>query len=117
MSVLLLEPIHTDVRVELCGRRGSFMACKDELLSKLDSFIRAQEKGQPRFEAIAVRVGVGSFSTLRICQSVANALSFAWGLPVYALLPGESLRDVTQKPSARFLSVRYSGEPHIGGSR
>lgn len=52
------------------------------LMIELERLIHPSSLGEARFDCIAVGIGPGSYTGIRIGVSVAKALSFAWGIPL-----------------------------------
>ncbi len=90
-------------------RRLSFPAYADAALPKLAKLIVGR-----RPEAIGAVVGPGAFSATRTGVSLANALAYAWGIPLIALSrerfdSPEALPAGSRGPAA----VIYGAPPNI----
>jgi tRNA threonylcarbamoyladenosine biosynthesis protein TsaB len=56
---------------------------RDRLPLQIDSFLREQEAEQGRIEAIAIAIGPGSFTGLRVGLALAKGIAFGRGIPVW----------------------------------
>lgn len=87
-------------------------AKKGELLSAVVQLLRGSA-----VEGIAVRVGVGRFSDTRTLITTANALSYAWGVPVITVSPDydidEKIEAAVLGSKKKYAGATYSAPPHI----
>ncbi|MFH0912158.1 MAG: tRNA (adenosine(37)-N6)-threonylcarbamoyltransferase complex dimerization subunit type 1 TsaB [Patescibacteria group bacterium] len=93
-----------------------------ELLPKIDQLLKANGVGPEQLKWVAVNLGPGSFTGLRVGISVANTFGYALSVPIIgkANLVGETkermhqLLGLTTK-SKKFRQVLpvYGREPHI----
>ena len=88
------------------------------LLEAIDNFFKKEEIQKESIKGIAVVVGVGTFSSVRIATTLANAWHFANSTPVKAI----ALEDVSElqliakemNQDSAYILPTYSGEPNIG---
>lgn len=88
------------------------------LLEAIDNFFKKEEIQKESIKGIAVVVGVGTFSSVRIATTLANAWHFANSTPVKAI----SVEDVSElqliakemNQDSAYILPTYSGEPNIG---
>lgn len=67
-------------------------------------------------QGIAVVKGPGSFTSLRVGISTANALAYAWGVPVAGVNPNYSLNKIEalfKKKHPKIVLPKYGSAPHI----
>ncbi len=78
LSIALLEEgICTDHRYRVMGRGHAEM-----LVPMIQEMLAGCSHGDGRADAVAVDVGPGSFTGIRVGIAAARALGFAWGVPV-----------------------------------
>lgn len=86
----------------------------EKLLRTINDLLNSRERG---LAGIAVVKGPGSFTSLRIGISTANALAYALAVPVVGVKPDfplEKLADLFNKPSKKGIVLpTYGGEPNI----
>jgi len=99
------------IRVDAAGRvkRWRYAVYADAALPRLAKILAGKKP-----QAIGVVVGPGAFSATRTGVALANALAYAWGIPVIALTAiqfdaSEPLPRGTRPPTA----VRYGMAPNI----
>lgn len=90
----------------------------EELLEKIDTLLAQASKSRQDLSGILAVVGPGSYTGLRVGLSTANALSFAWQLPIAGLHSDESESQksfvaAVARFSAQPLKVYYERPPHI----
>ena len=114
-GILFLACEDAGIRVRMViggvATRGR-LAKRGGLLSVIDSALDGVLPG-----GIAVRVGVGRFSDTRAAIATANALSFAWNMPVIAIPVGyngwKKMEELIVRSKKRYAAAAYSGAPHI----
>lgn len=88
------------------------------VLSLLDTFFLNKNIARTDVSGIAVVVGVGSFTTVRLAVTLANTLAFTWGVPCIDVLPDE-INDVVARcastPIGHYALPRYSHNARLGG--
>lgn len=88
------------------------------LLEAIDNFFKKEQIQKESVKGIAVVVGIGTFSSVRIATTLANAWHFANSTPVKAI----SLEDVSELQSiatqmnqdSSYILPTYNAEPNIG---
>ena len=93
-----------------------------ELLPNIDKLLKSQQVKPEELKWVAVNLGPGSFTGLRVGISIANAFGYGLGIPVIgkAHLAGEATERIQQllKLSAKIKKFRrvlpvYGGQPNI----
>lgn len=87
------------------------------LLARLTDFLGAHDAGLTDLTGIVIFSGPGSFTSLRIGHSVANALADSLNLPVAAAggenWIAEACHELSTQPSGRPVLPDYGSEAHI----
>ncbi len=89
-------------------------------LGLLAKFLKLAKVSHPKISALYVVTGEGSFNGIRTGVSMCMALSYAWGIPLYAIdrknLP-KNLHDLAKskkkKVSGANAQLNYGREPNI----
>lgn len=84
---------------------------------KIDDVLQKQGKTMADVQGVAAYQGPGSFTGLRIGLTVANALAYAYKLPVVATTGDDWIAEAakllpTAKPTT-YVAPEYGGEAHI----
>ncbi|HRH21583.1 MAG TPA: tRNA (adenosine(37)-N6)-threonylcarbamoyltransferase complex dimerization subunit type 1 TsaB [bacterium] len=79
------------------------------LLPEIEKFLKTQKQKMKDLEAIEVANGEGSFSSLRLGIVTANALGYAFNIPVR-----DNSGFVTKTKGLNVIDPVYNGEPNIG---
>ena len=82
----------------------------EKLLKGIDEILNKQEIKGEELEKIQVENQGGSFTSLRIGVVTANALAYAWGIPVG---PEDDSEEVLQNRGVQVVKPNYSSEPNI----
>lgn len=102
----------------------------EKLLKAIDALIKvpspSQGEGRPKalrsfsegggLQGIAVVKGPGSFTSLRVGISTANALAFAWGISARGVAIGfdlQKLDSIFKKKQKNIVLPEYGSPPHI----
>lgn len=99
----------------------------EKLLPVIDSVLRRAAFKKNILSGIAVISGPGGFTSLRIGVAAANALAYAWGVPVAGVhladvrtvddFAGQAARLLQGHKPNRFVAPQYGQEPNITISR
>jgi tRNA threonylcarbamoyladenosine biosynthesis protein TsaB len=98
------------------------LTLSEEMLSEIDQLLSKHHLGKKDITKIAVNPGPGSYTGVRIGVATANALAFAFNVPVFAIKEGaEDLMTKTceiksEKFDAPVLPI-YKYPPHITKSK
>lgn len=79
-----------DITVKLSGSFGEEIIVKETkdgkgsqvILSVIEKILKKKEKSLEEITAVAIYVGPGSFTGLRVGAAIANTLSYALSLPI-----------------------------------
>lgn len=69
----------------------------DQLLTEIDKFIKSKAITTKDLSNIICYVGPGSYTSLRIGISLANALAFALNIPIFSIKEDEKLEEFIKK--------------------
>jgi len=110
----------------LVNRQGNILARKkikakyqqsEKLLINIDKLIKSDRN---KIKGIIVVSGPGSFTGLRIGVTTANALSFAWNIPVVAVKQSDfgkmteiGVKKLNQVKTIEYVMPAYGQEPNI----
>lgn len=90
------------------------------LLVSIESFLKSEGLSKKDIEGIVVVVGKGTFSSVRMAVTLANAWHYSLHIPILSISPDElSHLDIcidqlqSQKESG-YILPQYSGPPNIG---
>ena len=109
MKILFLDVADSGIVIRY-GDRKKKVADRDALLAGIDALIK-EDGGKP--QGLAIRTGVGRFSETRSLVSIANALSYAWDIPVASVGPGEDPSIPVSSQRKMYARASYSSEPSI----
>lgn len=93
-----------------------------DLLSVVDGFLRARKVSLMDLSGVAVRVGGGGFTSVRVATTLANTFAYVTQKPVIALGPQESedfvhLVSRFGEAHPKYVRALYSAEPNISQNR
>lgn len=100
----------------------SVRAHAEKLLKAVDTLLRSVKKSKKDIKAIAVVKGPGSFTSLRIGISTANALGFALRVPVAGLVKpltgskteiSKLIKGLSAGKRLTIVLPKYGSAPHI----
>ncbi len=121
---LFIDPSHHDsirlvVLYSTHEKEYQVVGKNRELLIHIMSTLDQEQLSLSDVEGVAIRMGVGGFSSTRIASVVGNSLSFALHIPVVGVnLDHPSFGALTTLFSSAklgvYLSPTYSSEPTIG---
>ncbi|MCA9330652.1 tRNA (adenosine(37)-N6)-threonylcarbamoyltransferase complex dimerization subunit type 1 TsaB [Candidatus Saccharibacteria bacterium] len=122
--ILAIRTDKPDAELLLLGGDGLSARCEwradrqlaETLTARIDQFLASQNVALTDLRGVAVYVGPGSFTGLRIGISVANALGAGLGVPVHALDEDTWGSSVTGH-GERLVLPKYGSEPHITAPR
>lgn len=96
----------------------------DQLIGRIDACFGSYGSRGRKISGVAAVTGPGGFTNLRIGIAVANALAYAWGLPIAGFASGEFSDDAELvkkavnrlKRKKKFIPIvpAYGREPNIG---
>ena len=90
------------------------------LLAVLEASLKKHKKKISDITGMAVVVGLGRFTATRVAVTIANALSFAWKIPVASINAADyelAEKLLRKKCAGVYISAKYSGEASVGVSR
>jgi tRNA threonylcarbamoyladenosine biosynthesis protein TsaB len=113
MTILGLETSTAACSVGLCGeaKPGIEMSLREshihseKLLTLIQNVLRSGETTLEQLDAIAVSIGPGSFTGLRIGLSTAKGLSFALDKPLIAISTFEAVAEAARQKHPEISSV------------
>jgi len=87
-----------------------------DLLLGLQLVLKKENLSLNNLQGLAVRVGVGKFTSTRVAVTVANTLAFALNIPVVGVkeFMENTVEEIKQQTPGIYVSASYSGEPNIG---
>lgn len=99
---------------EWVGRQNQ----SEELLSRVDLLFKKNGIDKKSIDKLVVISGPGSYTGLRVGISTANALAFAWGIPVVGITSTDWQRregrsDLLSKADDQPVKAFYLNAPHI----
>jgi len=99
---------------EWVGRQNQ----SEELLSEVDLLLKKNGINKKSIDKLVVISGPGSYTGLRVGISTANALAFAWGIPILGITSTdwqrqEGLADLLTKADDQPVKAFYLNAPHI----
>jgi len=89
---------------------------KGALLLEIDRALHNFDISGSELSGIVMRLGIGKFSETRSAVSTANALSYAWGIPVASIGMDEEASGLLKLFSYKtrgYIVASYSGSPSI----
>lgn len=92
------------------GGNGSLLIALSEMMDE-------QKFSPDDLRGIAVKVGVGRFTSTRVAVTVANTLAFTLKIPVVSIKEAglEKIKEILEKtPVGQYAHAVYSAEPRIG---
>lgn len=100
---------------ELTWQSGRQLA--DQLLASITEFLASQARGPADLEGLIIYSGPGSFTSLRIGHSVANALADSLGVPVAGATgtawAAAALKSLEHTPAGQSALPHYGAEANI----
>ncbi len=87
-----------------------------DLLLGLQLLLKKGNLSLNDLQGLAVRVGVGKFTSTRVAVTVANTLAYALKIPVVGVkeLVENTVGEIKKQTPGIYVSATYSGEPNIG---
>lgn len=90
------------------------------LLESIDQLLKEVKKNVGELKGLAVIVGQGRFTPVRVATTVVNTLAYALQIPVIALtdmpVAGVTAEQIKNTPVGQYVTPKYSGEARIGKS-
>lgn len=90
----------------------------DGLLAAIVDLLEQKNLSVADLEGVAVVVGQGSFTSVRIAVTIANTLAFTNKIPVVGIMDvnfPELSQIIAATPVGQYISAQYSAPPLIGG--
>ncbi len=92
-------------------------ALADQLLGRIDELLAAQPEAQRNLTGIVIFSGPGSFTSLRIGHTVANALADSLAIPVVGASGDnwihEAIESLASTPVGQFALPYYGAEANV----
>jgi tRNA threonylcarbamoyladenosine biosynthesis protein TsaB len=111
----LYKPGNSEVFAEEFWESGRALA--DELLPRLEGFLKSHKHDWKDLSGIVIYSGPGSFTSLRIGHTVANALADSLHIPIIGATGDDwattGLDDLAATPPARPALPHYGADAHI----
>jgi len=87
-----------------------------DLLLGLQLVLKKENLSLNDLQGLAVRVGVGKFTSTRVAVTVVNTLAYALKIPVVGVkeFMENTVAEIKRQTPGIYVSAAYSGEPNIG---
>lgn len=128
MNVLIIDTATRTTTVSVSGQHGLTTQWgkeevrADDVLKLIDQVLHEQSAAPTELAGILVRIGLGSYTGLRVGVTVANTLGWALGIPIEGFV-SRSLKPVDPRRLRARLTLfrskirdsRFGMEPPAGG--